>query len=184
MRHTAFRHVIFAALVCVLVAVGVSRTVARAQDDSDRLRVVIKPLTPFVNFKGDRNEGFSIDLWSALATQLGKPYELVRVDTVQQQLAAVESGDADVAITGISITSEREARVDFSLPYFDAGLQIMTRADEGVSVFNIVEQFFSPTLLQVIALMTVTIFITANLIWLIERRRNSEDFPRPYLRGL
>lgn len=159
----------------------------QSQAGIERLQVVIKPLKPFVMFQGERNEGFSIDLWVALASQLGKPYQFQRVDSVKTQLAAVESGDADVAITGISITSEREARIDFSLPYFDAGLQILTRADagtEGMSVLDVVGQFFSPTLLRVMALMALTIFVTANLIWLIERRRNSEDFPRPYLRGL
>lgn len=157
---------------------------AHAQTNADRLRVVIKPLTPFVMFDGDRNEGFSIDLWVALASQLGKPYEFMRVDSVKRQLATVESGDADLAITGISITGEREARIDFSLPYFDSGLQIMTRVDEGVTFLDIVRQFFSPTLLRVMTLMGLAIFVTANLIWLIERHRNSEDFPKPYVRGL
>jgi polar amino acid transport system substrate-binding protein len=135
-------------------------------------------------FKGDRNEGFSIDLWTALASQIGRPYSFVRVKTVKEQLAAVESGQADVAITGISITSEREARVDFSLPYYDSGLQIMTRIDEGAGFLGILNQFLSPELLQVVLLMAATIFVTANLIWLIERGRNSEDFPKPYFRGL
>lgn len=157
---------------------------AEANTSTDRLRVVIKPLTPFVMFKGDRNEGFSIDLWVALAARLGRPYEFVRVDSVKQQLAAVESGEADVAITGISITGEREERIDFSLPYFDAGLQLMTRPDESVGFLDIVRQFFSPALLNLMALMAGVIFITANLVWLIERHRNSEDFPKPYVRGL
>jgi polar amino acid transport system substrate-binding protein len=184
-RLTAARIILVLTLLfAIAAALHMSRLPAQAQSNSDRLRVVIKPLTPFVMFKGDRNEGFSIDLWVALAGQLGKPYEFVRVDSVKQQLAAVESGDADVAITGISITGERETRVDFSLPYFDSGLQIMTRPDEGVRITDVLEQFFSPALLQVMALMAVTIFVTANLIWLIERRRNSEDFPKPYLRGL
>jgi polar amino acid transport system substrate-binding protein len=179
-------------LLAALFALLMLRSAVHAQPSADvvgqtggeRLRVVIKPLTPFVMFRGERNEGFSIDLWTALASQLGKPYEFVRVDTVKQQLADIAEDKADVAITGISITSERESVIDFSLPYFDAGLQIMTRVDEGASFFSILQQFFSPALLQVIFLMGVTIFVTANLIWLIERRRNSEDFPRPYVRGL
>lgn len=156
-----------------------------AQTQSQRLRVVVKPLTPFVIIAGeDRYEGFSIELWEEIARQLDLRYDYVGVDTVQEQLEAVQTGDADVAITGISITRERETVVDFSQPYFDAGLQIMTRIDEGVRVTDVLEQLFSPALLQTLALMAATIFVTANLIWLIERHRNSEDFPRPYLRGL
>jgi len=172
------------ALVLAALVAGLPAP-SSAQAESGRLRVVVKPLTPFVIISGDgRYEGFSIELWDAIARQLALRYDFVKVETVQQQLEAVATGGADVAITGISITSERETAVDFSQPYFDAGLQIMTRIDEGVRITDVLEQLFSPALLQVIGLMAVTIFVTANLIWLIERRRNSEDFPRPYLRGL
>jgi ABC-type amino acid transport substrate-binding protein len=166
------------------LGLGVAHATASAQGESRPLRVVIKPLTPFVSFRGERNEGFSIELWTALAQRLERAFVFERVETVQEQLAAVESGQADVAITGISITSEREAQIDFSLPYFDSGLQIMTPVEQGVNLLDIVDQFFSPTLMQTVFLMVLTIFVTANLIWLIERRRNSEDFPRPYLQGL
>jgi polar amino acid transport system substrate-binding protein len=173
-------------MACIAAALALSAgsAPAQAQTNEGRLRVVIKPLTPFVMFEGARNAGFSVDLWEALANQLGRTYDFVRVETVAEQLGAVESNQADLAITGISITSEREARVDFSQPYFDAGLQIMTRVDEGVQFTDILNQFLSPALLQVMGLMAITVFVTANLIWLIERRRNSEDFPKPYLRGL
>jgi polar amino acid transport system substrate-binding protein len=183
-KATARTLILTIAMLIAMGTLGIDIGPARAQAQMDRLRVVIKPLTPFVMFEGERNEGFSIDLWVALASHIDKSYEFVRVDSVERQLETVESGDADVAITGISITREREARIDFSLPYFDSGLQIMTRIDEGVTFLDIVKQFFSPTLLRVMALMALTIFVTANLIWLIERHRNSEDFPKPYLRGL
>jgi polar amino acid transport system substrate-binding protein len=181
-----FLHVLIGimAFIAAILAMSADRPSAQAQTNDDRLRVVIKPLTPFVTYEGARNAGFSIDLWEALANHLDWQYEFVRVETIAEQLAAVESQQADLAITGISITSEREERVDFSQPYFDAGLQIMTRVDEGVRLTDVLEQFFSPALLQVMALMAIAIFVTANLIWLIERRRNSEDFPKPYLRGL
>lgn len=156
----------------------------RAQVEPERLRVAIKPLTPFVMFDGDANTGFSIDLWIAIAQEMDRPFEFVRVDTVQQQIESVARTDVDAAITGISITAGREEIVDFSQPYFDAGLQIMTRVDEGVGITDVLQQFLSPALLQVIVLMGVTVFVTANLIWLVERSRNSEDFPKPYLRGL
>lgn len=187
MKHRT-RHTIWItlglALAFVLLFSGAPMS-SQAQTQSQRLRVVVKPLTPFVTITAnDRYEGFSIDLWAALAQQLELPYDFVKVESVQQQLDALRQGEADVAITGISITRERETMVDFTQPYFDAGLQIMTRIDEGVGISDVLEQFFSPALVQVMALMVATIFVTANLIWLIERRRNSEDFPRPYLRGL
>jgi ABC-type amino acid transport substrate-binding protein len=80
---------------------------ALAQTDSRLLRVVVKSLVPFVLIRYGTYAGFSIDLWKAIAPDLGRPYQFVHVDTVQEQLATVERGEAGVAIAGISITSDR-----------------------------------------------------------------------------
>ena len=104
------------------------------EDTSQPLRVVIKPLEPFVFVDGAVYRGFSIDLWQEIAARLGWSYEWQLVETVKDQLDAVEQNQADIAITGISITSDREEVVDFSLPYFRAGLQILTRVAGADSV--------------------------------------------------
>ena len=83
------------------------------------VRVATKPLEPFVIKRNDRWAGFSIDLWDKIAQDLGWKYEWVEVKTVTDQLQAVQGGGADLAMAGISITSEREAVVDFSHPYFN-----------------------------------------------------------------
>ena len=40
-------------------------------------------------------------------------------------IPAVQTGNVDIAIAGITITDEREEIVDFSDPYYDSGLQIL-----------------------------------------------------------
>jgi polar amino acid transport system substrate-binding protein len=49
-------------------------------------------------------------------------------ETVKDLLSAVQQGQVDVGIAGISMTPEREAQLDFSHPMFNAGLQIMVPA--------------------------------------------------------
>jgi ABC-type amino acid transport substrate-binding protein len=57
-------------------------------------------------------------------------------------------GGPRFAITGISMTPEREQLVDFTHPYFNAGLRILTRGQAaGTSVFSIITNVFSPALL-------------------------------------
>lgn len=69
--------------------------------------------------------GFSIELWNDIAKRLGWSTEYVDVGSVGGQLSAVASGQADVAIGGISLTADRERSFDFSHPTLDAGLQII-----------------------------------------------------------
>jgi polar amino acid transport system substrate-binding protein len=178
-------------LLAALIAVGVllawavaPRASARTpQVQSGRLRVATKPLEPFVFKQGNQWAGFSIDLWNALAQRLALDYEWVEVKNVQEQLEAVQTGRADAAIAGISMTAEREKLVDLSHPYFDAGLQILTRPQGKPSVWQQAANFLTPGLLWVLVLGLLFALVMGHIIWLIERRRNPE-FPTGYLRGV
>lgn len=154
---------------------------AAAQDEP--LRVAVKPLVPFVNEEPDGSlSGFSIDLWNAIAAHEGRSFEYVRYETVAEVLDAVRSGAADVGIAGISITREREETLDFSQPMFNAGLQIMTRAEGSAPGLELIAQFFSPTTLAALAIMLAVVIIVGHVIWLVERR--NPEFPDAYLPGV
>ncbi len=171
-----------------LAAVSAIFSLAHAQEQTPpvtSLRVATKSIEPFV-FLGDAGpSGFSIDLWDLIALDAGLEFEYVIVDTVQQQLEAVQSGAADVAIAAITITQEREEDADFSFSYFDSGLGILVRSGGGGSdVFSaIVATPFTGALLRLVALLAVIIIISGHIIWFAERWRNS-DFPRAYLPGV
>jgi polar amino acid transport system substrate-binding protein len=148
------------------------------------LKVVIKPLAPFVEFEGGANIGFSIDLWIEIAKRLGREFEFVRVDTVGQQIESMRNRTADVAITGISITREREESIDFSQPYFDAGLQVMVgESASEPGIWSLLGTFLSANVLQIIGVMAAFIFAIAILFMLAERR-GDPTFPRGFLAGL
>src|SRR5699024_4633800 len=44
-------------------------------------------------------------------------------------IPALQTGNVDIAIAGITITDEREKIVDFSDPYYDSGLRILVRSN-------------------------------------------------------
>ena len=149
-----------------------------------RLQVAVKVFEPLV-FKGEDGvfSGFSIDLWRQIARVHGFEYEYVEVETVVDQLNLVERRQADIAIAGISITSEREENVDFSYSYFDGGLQIMTRVNSGLVATDFLAALLSPALLEIFLFFGLMILVAAHLIWLTERNHNP-DFPRGYLPGI
>ena len=83
---------------------------------------------PF-SYKSESGEitGFDIELWDALAKELGLTYRLVPMKFTEL-LPALTAKKIDVALAGITIRSEREKIVDFSFPYFESGLQVAVRA--------------------------------------------------------
>lgn len=148
------------------------------------IRLAVRQVEPFDIRRGDRWTGFSIDVWKALAAELGARTEFVEVATVKDQLDAVASGRADAAIGAISITAEREAAFDFSKPFLDSGIQIMTRQqDGGAGWLGIFEPIFSKVFLEILLLVGVLLLVAGHAIWLVERRRNP-DFPKGYVHGV
>src|SRR5262245_6498707 len=82
------------AITMLLMCIGLCpahRAVA-AQPATSPLTVVIKPLTPFVMQDGDAYSGFSIDLWREIARRNEWTFTFRMVDTVTDQIAAVQRG--------------------------------------------------------------------------------------------
>ena len=148
------------------------------------LRVATGPVAPFVLKDSDGTlTGFSIDFWREIARRLKVESSWVEMGTSRDQLQAIVRGDADVAISAITMTPEREAEVDFSTSYFDSGLQIMVRARSGAAVWGTLKNLVSSSIRDVGIAAVAILFVLANILWLIERRRNPL-FQKGYLRGI
>ena len=88
-----------------------------------------------------------------------------------------------MGLAAIAITEEREQTVDFTLPYYRSGLGILTRTGASGSTLGIVIRDLAPDLLRLLLIVSVIIFISGHIIWLMERGRN-DDFPMDYLHGV
>jgi len=80
------------------------------------------------------------------------------------------------------VTPESEEIVDFSVPYFDSGLRIMVRAQYESGVISILTSIPWAAIGHLFAAAIVIIFLLANVLWLIERRRR--ELPRGYLAAI
>ena len=74
--------------------------------------------------------GFDMDLARAIGKQMG--YEL-QIENVgfDGLIPALEAGNIDIIVSGMSITEERAKKVSFSKPYYKSGLSIVVKADNG-----------------------------------------------------
>ena len=146
------------------------------------LTVAIKPLTPFVMKTSSGLEGYSIDLWNAIASKNGWKTQFKYLKNVKDVLNAVASQQADVGIAGISITKEREKMVDFSLPMFNSGLQLLVPMRPTFNPMTAFRNFFSPQLGFVALMILSSILIAGHVMWLVMRKR--PDYPKGYLKGV
>ena len=138
------------------------------------LRVATGALAPFVIKEGDRFTGFSVDLWSELARRMRVEFVWVDEGSRANQLDSVARGDADVAVSAIVMTPDRERIIDFSQAYFDSGLQIMIRAEDEGPILDALMAIPWKSMGKLFGVALVLIFIWANVLWVIERRRGLE----------
>ncbi|MFF2458406.1 transporter substrate-binding domain-containing protein [Peribacillus simplex] len=83
---------------------------------------------PFEFKEGNEYKGIDIELINAIAKDQDFKIKLSPMD-FGGIIPAMQANQLDVAIAGMSITEERKKVVDFSTPYFDAGLTIVVKKD-------------------------------------------------------
>lgn len=85
---------------------------------------------PFEFEKDGQYIGIDIDLIHAIAEEEGFEIELKPMN-FKGIIPAIQANQIDAALAGISITEERQQIVDFSEPYYKAGLSMVVREDNG-----------------------------------------------------
>lgn len=85
---------------------------------------------PFEYLDEDTGElvGFDVDLITALAEEAGIEitFEQLEFDGI---VAGIGSGRFDIGIAGMTITEERKENIDFTQPYYEAGLILAVHED-------------------------------------------------------
>jgi polar amino acid transport system substrate-binding protein len=86
------------------------------------------PYEPFEFKEGDKTVGFDVDIVDLAAKKLGLTQEIVDIDfAIIKSGAAMAAGKCDVAAAGMTINPERQANIDFSVPYFDATQALLVK---------------------------------------------------------
>ncbi len=148
-----------------------------------RVGVAVSPPLYMKNPEGQW-EGVGVELWRFVARHLDVPFEFREFGTLEKLLEALEKGAIDV-IPSLPVREQLESTMDFSQSYFKSGLAIAVPAEGGehrwVRVF---ESFLSPHVLKAIAALALFSLAAGTIVWLFERRRNSEMFGDGIVEGI
>ena len=122
-----------AALMLVALAVtgcgGEEKKAAEAPEKV--LRVATEPTFAPFEFQeegSDKLSGFDMDLIRAIGAKMGYKVEIANMG-FDALIPALNTGNIDVAIAGMSITDERKQAVGMSDPYYTSGLIVMVQKD-------------------------------------------------------
>lgn len=148
------------------------------------LRVAVSPYAPFIMKSNRGINGYSIDIINDICERLHKTCKIEWVPHTADIINAVVEGRADAGISGITIGLKREKKLNFSYPVYNSGLHILIRAKKSNPIERIKNSVFSFNFLSLIGGLLFVLFIAANMIWLIERKRNPDQFPQTYLAGI
>ena len=155
--------------------------------DSSQLRVGIAGEPPGViisSYEDDQTAtGISIEIWRELAAELNLSYELIYHHHVSEALEALAAKEIDLAIGNISITDETIARFDMTQPISRANLTVLVPT-KSPTLWNVIRPFLGWVFLSSIGLIYLCLLFVGHLLWLAERKHNSEQFPQNYWKGV
>jgi len=144
--------------------------------------IVAPPL--YMKTADGRWEGFNVELWEAIAQNIGVSFEFREFSTLEHLIDALEKKEIDV-IPSLPVRDRFEPTMDFSQSYLKTGLSIAVPA-EGVEYrwVRVFEGIFSKHTLKAIGMLVVLSLIAGIMVWAFERRRNSEMFGEGAAEGI
>lgn len=116
----------------LVAAAALALMVVGTQAGAETLRVgseTVYPPFEFLDSNSGKYVGFDIDLIDEVAKRAGFEPQILSMG-LDGLIPALMSGSIDVAVSALTITPERAAKVDFTKPYYESGLSIMARKDD------------------------------------------------------
>ena len=126
---------LLAAMMCTLAACGAKDATSDDEtNDKDTLVVAMElAYPPFETKDADGNpSGVSVDFAKAFGEYIGKDVVIENI-AWDGLIPALQTGKADMVMSSMTITDERKEKVDFSEPYANALLALLTNKDSGIT---------------------------------------------------
>ncbi len=87
------------------------------------------PFAPFEYTVGNGYAGIDVEIGKMIATKLGKTLA-IKQTAFSTICLAVNNGDADIGLAGLTITPARQQTVNFSNPYYEEAYQVIVVPEE------------------------------------------------------
>ena len=100
---------------------------------------------PIANNPGAYADGYDVQIARYIAEKLGVELEIRAIEW-GGLIAALEAGEIDMIIAGMSPTEERKLSIDFTKTYFDSELVMVVRADGNYTGATNIQDFSGATI--------------------------------------
>ncbi|PQZ29457.1 ABC transporter substrate-binding protein [Ochrobactrum vermis] len=167
-------------LILLLVVIS---SASYAQQAPKPVQVGVYVSEPFVNKQGNAYSGMAIDIWQDIAARMSLASQYVEYPNYAELVKAVSEGKVEAAVTNLTITEQRAEIVDFTHPWFDAGLRIMVHTEAGNGWDDLINRLDDAGHLVTYAWI-LGILITATILLTIFDRRFDAGFPKRWREGL
>ena len=125
-------------LLTTVIAAAVLTGCGQQENAKDTQKKPLKVATnatfvPF-EFKGDGDsdyKGYEVDMIRAVGRVMGRDIEFNNIP-FSGIIPIIQSGDMDVAASGMTITKERAGKVLFAAPFYESKLVILTNKNSGI----------------------------------------------------
>ncbi len=119
--------------VIILLAVCMMLGLCACSGKSNKLVMATNAaFPPYESVEGSQIVGIDPEIAKLIADDLGK--ELVIEDMAFDSIiAAVQTGKADIAMAGMTVTEDRKQNINFSDPYTEAAQVIVVKSDSAVA---------------------------------------------------
>ena len=121
----------FIAIMMIFVAMGLLAGCGSEKKAERVVRFGTEPTFAPFEFQQEGSKefaGFDMDLARAIGKKMGVKVEIVNMG-FDGLIPALNAGNIDVAVAGMSITPARAKSVEFSVPYYKSGLAVMVKKD-------------------------------------------------------
>ena len=95
---------------------------------------------PIANSQGSYADGYDVQIAKLIAAELGVELVIMAIEW-DGLIPALESGEIDMIIAGMSPTEERKLSIDFSDTYFDSNLVMVVKKDGAYADATSIQNF-------------------------------------------
>jgi polar amino acid transport system substrate-binding protein len=124
--------------------------------------------------------GFAIDMWQHISKEIGvEKTTYVETTRFQDFLSGVISGEYDIGLTSVTITSEREEKCDFTFPFYTTRLVPIVRQDMSVPLFQMALAVFTDNSTLWITVLIIALALAVGQYW-IDKAGADDDKMRKF----
>ncbi len=160
--------------------------VSSGQVDSklnSKIKVGIYHSPPFVIADHVKPTGLAIELWEKIAERQELEFEYLEFTSFEDLVNAVEKGQIRVALSNITISKKRAQRIDFTQPWYDAGLRIMIAESKATTTSEVLNGLKEAGHIKAyLWLIGVILFFTIALTYF--DRVYDKEFPKRWREGM